>query len=113
MTKIIYYTTEAGENPVMEFLDSLQRRDKAKIFRILQNIELYGLLSILPHVKKLSGTPFWEVRVLGRSNIRVIYVSLTEESILVLHGFLKKTQKTPNKELERALTRLNEYRMRP
>ena len=110
--KIIYYTTKSGKNPVREFLDSLQKRDKAKIFKIFQNIELYGLLSILPHVKKLAETPFWEIRVLGQSNIRVLYVSITNESILILHGFLKKTQKTPNNEIKTALIRLVDYKTR-
>lgn len=112
MTKVIYYTTSSGENPVRDFLDSLQKQDKAKIFRIIQNIEQYGLLSVIPHLKKLTGTPFWEIRILGRNNIRIIYVSITAESILSLHGFLKKTQKTPNKELDTAETRLIDYKIR-
>jgi len=113
MTKVIYYTTDIDENPVKKFIDSLQKRDKAKIFRIFQNIEQYGLLSILPHLKKLTETPFWEIRILGENNIRIIYLAISAESILVLHGFLKKSQKTPIREIEIASKRLMDYKTRP
>lgn len=113
MTKVIYYLTSSGENPVRDFMDSLQKQDKAKIFRIVQTIEKYGLLSILPHIKKLTCTPFWEIRILGQSNIRIIYLSITSESILMLHGFLKKKQKTSAKEIEIANKRLTDYQNRP
>ena len=109
MTRIIYYTTSQGENPVREFIESLGKKQKAKIFRIFQYVEVYGLSSILPHVKKLSGTDLWEIRILGQDNIRILYVSLGVKSIVVLHGFIKKTQKTQNKEIIIALKRLNQY----
>ncbi len=112
MTKVIYYKTLTGENPVKDFIESLQKKDKAKIFRIFQNIEQYGLLSVLPHIKRLTKTSFWEIRILGQNNIRIIYVSFTKESIFVLHGFLKKTQKTSNKELNIALVRFKDYKTR-
>ena len=110
MTRIIYYTTSQGENPVREFIESLGKKQKAKIFRIFQYIEVYGLFSILPHLKKLSGTDLWEIRILGQDNIRVLYVSLSVKSIVVLHGFIKKTQKTPDKEIVIALKRLTQYK---
>ncbi|MDO8638794.1 MAG: type II toxin-antitoxin system RelE/ParE family toxin [Candidatus Daviesbacteria bacterium] len=103
--KIIYYISVSGENPVSDFLDTLQRQTQSKVIRIFHNIEEYGLQSVIPHLKKLSGTPFWEIRVLGRDSIRVIYVVAVEYQILVLHGFIKKTQKTPLKEIEIARKR--------
>lgn len=112
MTKIIYYTTSSGENAVRSFMESLQKQDKAKIFRIIQTIEQYGITSILPHVKKLTGSPLWEIRVLGKSNIRIIYVVITEKAVLLLHGFLKKTQRTQAKEIEVASIRFKDYKKR-
>jgi phage-related protein len=63
------------------------------------------LQSVLPHIKKLRGTPLWEIRILGQDNLRVIYVVPYLDTVLVLHGFIKKTQKTPKKDLEVALSR--------
>lgn len=110
MTKVIYYTTLNGKSPIDEFLDSLSQKQQAKILRIFNYIKEYGLLSILPHVKKLSGTPLWEIRILGQDNIRVIYIVPHFDIVLILHGFFKKTQKTPKKEIDISLRRYNEYK---
>jgi phage-related protein len=105
MTNILYYTTTSGQNPIDKFLNSLSGKQQAKILRVFQSIKEYGLQSILPHVKKLSGTPLWEIRILGQDNLRVIYVVPLQDTVLILHGFIKKTQKTPKKEIETALNR--------
>jgi len=70
---------------------------------------VYGLSSLLPHVKKLTGTPLWEIRILGKDSIRILYVLIQEENVLVLHGFIKKTQKTPTKEIELATNRYGKW----
>ena len=103
--EIIYFITASGENPVKEFIESLQLRQKSKIFGIFENIQKYGLDSVIPHIKKLTGTPLWEIRILGQDNIRVIYLVPKSTTVLVLHGFIKKTQKTPERELSQALKR--------
>lgn len=103
--KVIYYISSTGENPVKDFLESLSKKQKAKIFRIFICIEMYGLQSILPHVKKLTGTSLWEIRILGQDNIRVLYITVERDVILALHAFIKKKQKTPAKDLEIALSR--------
>ena len=110
--KIIYYISTSGDNPVSDFLDTLEHSSQSKILRVLHNIQEYGLDSVIPHIRKLIGTPFWEIRILGKENIRVIYVVPVRFSVLVLHGFKKKTQKTPVKELETASKRYNEYVLR-
>ena len=112
MSKVIYYTTSSGENPTEKFLDSLQKQDKAKIIRILRYVEVYGLITVLPHVKKLSSTPLWEIKILGKANIRVVYVTLQEDSILLVHGFSKKKQKTPAKDIDLAINRMKDWQKR-
>jgi phage-related protein len=94
MTKIIYYTTVQGENPISNFLDSLSSKQQS---------------SILPHVKKLVGTPFWEIRILGKDNLRIIYVSVQNDHVLLLHGFIKKTQKTSPRDIQTAILRYNDW----
>lgn len=107
--KVIYYLTKTGDNPISDFLDTLNPQSQSKLLRIFNNIEEYGLQSVIPHIKKMSGTPFWEIRVLGQDNIRVIYVVPAKLQILALHGFVKKSQKIPAKELEIASRRYTEY----
>jgi phage-related protein len=98
--RVDYYIAPNKENPVSDFLDSLNKKQQAKLLRIVFNIETYGLNSVIPHLKKLTRTPFWEIRVLGKDNLRVIYIVQYQEFVLLLHGFQKKDQKTPPKELE-------------
>lgn len=106
---IQYYLTLSGKNPISDFLDTLNPKQQVKLLRILNSIKAYGLQSVFPHLKKLTGTPFWEIRVLGKDNIRVIYISFTKDSILALHGFIKKTEKTPQREIKLAFDRYNDW----
>lgn len=106
---VYYYIDPQGENPISEFLDSLSKQQQSNILRILSYIQIYGLTTAIPHLKKVTGTPFWEIRILGKDNIRVIYVSIYQTDILLLHGFVKKKQKTPTRDIELALSRYQDW----
>ena len=106
------YISPRNNNPFKDFLNSLSEKQQAKILRIFQVIEEYGLRLILPRIKKLTGTPLWEIRVLGKDSIRVIYIVPKKEIVLILHGFIKKTRKTPKKEVKTALQRWQEWQTR-
>ena len=106
--QVIYYISPSGDNPVKEFLDD-HLSVKLKVFRIFAHIKEFGLQLVIPHIKKLSGIPLWEIRILGRDNARIFYAALQNQQILLLHGFIKKTNKTPKKEIDLSLVRLNEY----
>lgn len=112
MTKVIYYTTIIGENPTADFIASLSERQKTKVVRILTYVEKYGLVTAIPHIKKLTGSPLWEIRILGQDNIRVFYAAIERNAIIVLHGFIKKSQKTPLREVEVAMNRLANWNIR-
>ena len=80
-------------------------KQKLKPFRIFLNIEEYGLLAVIPFIKKLTGTFLWEIRILGRENVRILYIARKGKKIILLHGFLKKKKKTPKKEIAIVLER--------
>ena len=103
--KVIYYISPSGDNPVKQFLE-VNIKAKIKAFKIFSNIEEYGLTAVIPHIKKLAGTPLWEIRILGEVSTRILYVTQKEKRILLLHAFVKKTNKTPLKEIDIALSRL-------
>lgn len=53
-----------------------------------------------PHVKHLDGS-VWEIRVSGKSGItRALYVTVIGKRVVILRVFMKKTQKTPRREIE-------------
>lgn len=107
--QVLYFISPNGQNPVSDFLDSLNQNQQAKLLRIIHNIEVYGLTAVIPHLKKLSNTSFWEIRILGKDNLRVIYVVPQGKYVLLLHGFNKKSQKIPQKELIIAIERYNSW----
>lgn len=107
--RVVYYVSSSGDIPVRDFLDAAGPTLKAKALRILLHIEEYGLQVVIPHIKKLSGTPLWEIRILGGDSARILFVTQVEKRILLLHAFYKKTQKTPQKEIALALKRLQEH----
>lgn len=110
--KIIYYKTSQGTNPVYNFISSLDEKTKSKVIDTVDLLEEFGVRLGLPHVKKLAGTSFWELRILGSNNIRVLYVAAVDKTFLLLHGFQKKKQKTDKREIKIATHRLKEYARR-
>lgn len=106
---VTYYTSKDGKNPVKDFLDECNQQQQSKLLRIISNIRQYGLLSVVPHLKKLEGYPLWEIRILGKDNIRMIYVVLIEQEVLLLHGFFKKSQRTSLSDINIAIKRQKEW----
>jgi phage-related protein len=111
-TTVAYYISSTGHNPVHDFLRSLSKQQRAKLHRILTLAEKYNLDLIYPYVRKLSGTQLWEIRIIGGDNIRIFYIAPAKNYILILHGFKKKQQKTPHREIMTAEKRLRDWRQR-
>jgi phage-related protein len=90
-------------------LDALPFDMQSRFARIADLIEGFGLTAMRePQVKHLAGK-LWEIRLKGRSGIgRSIYVTASRQRVVVLRTFIKKTQKTPPRELEIALVRMKE-----
>lgn len=109
--RVVYYVSKNGFEPIKLFLDSLDEKQQTKIIRILQYIREYGLFSVIPHLKKLSGLPLWEIRILGKDNIRLLYILEHQYNVVVLHGFIKKTQKTDRQDINIALKRYMEWKL--
>lgn len=110
-TRVIYYLTPQGKNPISDFLDSLSDKQQSKLSRIFQTIETYGLSYIMPHIKKLKGSPLWEIRIIGKDNVRIIYLVAYQNAIVLLHGFIKKTQKTSRKDISISMNRFNQWKL--
>lgn len=107
--EILYYETFQGNSPVFEFIQNLDPKSKSKVIGVMNLLKELGTLVGPPHSKKVTGTPLWELRILGSDNIRIFYVAVVNNSFLLLHAFLKKKQKTDKKDIKTAIGRLNEY----
>ncbi len=96
---------------VDEELNALPVDMRARFIRITQLIESVGLPNVYePHVKHLEDD-LWEIRIKGKGGIsRAIYVTAHEKRVVVVRIFVKKTQKTPRKELRLAKQRAKEVK---
>ena len=103
------WTVELLDSRVRGELEVLPADMKARFRRIVELIQAYGLEQMRePHIKHLEG-PLWEMRMKGRDGIsRAIYVTATGRRVVVVRVFVKKTQKTPRREINQALERAKE-----
>ncbi len=90
-------------------IEALPKDMQAAFLRLAERVEAVGLERIgAPHVKHLQGK-LWEMRLTGRDGIaRAIYVTATGRRVVVVHAFVKKSQKTPRAALELAEQRAKE-----
>lgn len=103
----------------VEFLNAVARAEvdalpadvRARFLRIRELIQTHGLERVgEPYVKHLEAK-LWEMRMTGRDGIaRSFYVTATGRRVVVLRTFVKKTQKTPRREINLALERAKELK---
>lgn len=105
MHKVCFYKDKDGNEPVAKYIEALaQKKDKdsrIKLNKIRDYIKIlseYGTQAGEPYVKHLDGE-IWELRPLRD---RILFVGWVNGSYVLLHQFMKKTQKTPAREIEKA-----------
>lgn len=110
--KIKFYEDEQGNVPVREFLDSLDIKMRQKMLRSIQALQDMGISLRMPLSESL-GDGIFELRAKVGNNIsRVMYFFIIGDIAVLTHAFIKKTQKTPAKELEKAKKIRDDYKMR-
>jgi len=87
-----------------KFIKNLQKPTTARVLRTVDLLEKFGQKLGPPHTKKISAHLF-ELRVSGEQGVRIFY-SFHKSQIFLLHGFIKKSQKSPQKEIKIAVQRL-------
>ncbi len=105
MHKIFFYRDRSGNEPVFEYLKELtlktdknSRINANKINDYIEILRVYGTQAGEPYIKHLDGE-IWELRPLRN---RILFVAWTGDGYVLLHHFIKKTQKTPVREIEKA-----------
>ena len=115
MHPIYFYCDKQGRRPVADYLDELaDRKDKdsrIKLKKIQDYIKIlwnYGTLAGEPYMKHIEGD-IWELRPIRD---RILFVAWHEGSFVLLHHFMKKTVKTPPREIEQARRELADLKER-
>jgi phage-related protein len=102
-----FYCSETGREPVREWLRSLDAADRRTIGQDLMRVQ-FGWPIGMPLVRSLKDG-LWEVRSsLPSQQIARVLLCFHDGMLIVLHGFIKKTQKTPPGDLELAKRRMRE-----
>lgn len=105
--EVLFFKTAAGNEPVREWLKSLSPDERKRIGQDLATVQ-YGWPLGMPLVRAM-GSGLWEVRVrLANRIARVLFMTAADEMVL-LHGFIKKTQATPSDDLQLARKRSKEW----
>jgi len=96
-----FYRSESGREPVREWLKSLQPEDRRVIGEDIKDVEFSWPIG-MPLVRSL-GRELWEVRSgLPHGRIARVIFCVEPDCVVLLHGFIKKTQKTPQREIDLA-----------
>ncbi len=114
--EVEYYKKPNGAVPVLEFLLSLNSKMRANAFSEIELLEKHGVNLREPYVKPIKGDEYkgiYELRVKFASDIsRIFYFSFRNNKFVLLSGFIKKTNKTSTRELNKAKRYMVDYEMR-
>jgi phage-related protein len=99
-----FYRSDSGREPVRQWLKSLEAQDRRIIGEDIKDVEFSWPIG-MPLVRSL-GRELWEVRSsLPHGRIARVIFCVEKDYMVLLHGFIKKTQKTPKQEIDLALKR--------
>jgi len=103
------WVSETLDQRVDEELSALPSALRARLLRIVELIEQVGLEQVRePHIKHLEDK-LWEIRAKAPEGVaRAIYVTATGKRLVIIHVFVKKSQKTPRQAIETARQRATE-----
>jgi phage-related protein len=114
MYQAIFYRDRSGKSEIVEYLDELkekgetskaERVNRDKILVYIGALEQYGTRIGQPIVKHIDGC-LWELRPFAN---RIFFFYWKDNTFVLLHHFIKKTQKTPPREIERAWAKLKDF----
>lgn len=112
--EIIFYKDNSDKSPIDELLAELLESNKVLLAQTLKGLE--KLRNRAYHREPLSKyiePGFWELRIRsGTNTLRILYTFAKDQRIILLHGFIKKQQKTPTGDLETARARLKDLKER-
>ncbi|AKM79357.1 MAG: hypothetical protein UX85_C0002G0052 [Candidatus Beckwithbacteria bacterium GW2011_GWB1_47_15] len=103
--RVEVFTSAERKSPIDDFIEKCPKGQRSKIIRQLYYLQEFGLTRANPSLKKLTGAVFWELRILGKDNIRLLCAQINKSTIMIFNIFYKKKRKTPIKDINLALKR--------
>lgn len=109
--KIYFYKTSSEKEIITDFIDSFSNKIVLKIKSEIRLLQEYGLsLLATSKVKKIIGfSNLYELRIKSSFQVRLFFGFISPNTFLIVHGFIKKSQKTPVNDIKTAVSRLKEF----
>ena len=114
MYEVVFYRDKNGKSEIVEYLDELQNRgltsknervNRDKILTYIGALEKFGTRIGQPIVKHIEGQ-LWELRLIAN---RIFFFYWKDKKYVLLHHFIKKTNKTPLREIEAARIKMKDF----
>jgi phage-related protein len=103
-----FFLSSQGNEPVRDWLRSLSAVDRKLVGEEIRTVQL-GWPIGMPVVRKFNAE-LWEIRVRVKGGIARVLFTIEAKEAILLHGFIKKSRKTPADELHTAQARLKQLR---
>ena len=110
--KVLFYQKADGSEPVKQFLNSLDKKMRAKMVRTIEALQNNGNDLREPYSKHLDDGIFELRAKVGTDISRVLYFFFIGQRVILTNGFIKKTQKTPKKGINLAKKYRNDFLQR-
>ena len=105
---VVFFRLDSGREPVREWLRNLDRNARRSIGEDIKTVQ-FGWPIGMPFARKIDDG-LWELRSKIPAGISRVFFAVFDDKIVLLHGFVKKSQKTPTKEISTAKRRLTKLR---
>ena len=115
MYQVITYKDRNGKDEVAEYISDLNEKMETskdarirykKIMEYIGQLRTYGVAAGKPAIDHITGTDLWELRP---TSDRIFFAYWKDDVFVLLHHFVKKSQKTPPREIERAQRNLRDF----
>ena len=107
--EIVFYKKRGGQCPIQEFLDSLDVKMRAKALLMAALLREHGANLRLPYSKQLEDGIFELRAKQGSNSTRLLYFFFAGKKAVLTNGFVKKTQKTPRAQIQKAKEYRSDY----
>ena len=105
---VVFFRLDSGREPVREWLRDMSRDNRKTLGEDIKTLQ-FGWSVGMPLARKMD-VDLWELRSTISSGIARTFFTVYQKKIVLLHGFVKKSKKTPSNELATANRRLNKLR---
>ena len=115
MYKVITYKDRNGKDEIAEYINELNEKIEKnkearirykKIMEYIDQLQKYGVAVGKPAIEHIVGTDLWELRP---ASVRIFFAYWKNNVFILLHYFIKKSQKSPPREIERAQRKLKDF----